>query len=70
MFAGIELDTDYARVSILEKDGEDLIFSIMPFELQLTGDNDRDGLILRQELERRGLNVKVANFSIPLYRQS
>ncbi|EEP59837.1 type IV pilus biogenesis protein PilM [Sulfurihydrogenibium yellowstonense] len=66
LFTGIELDTDYARVTILEKDGEDLIFSIMPFEIQLTGDNDQDGLILRQELERRGLNVKVANFSIPV----
>jgi type IV pilus assembly protein PilM len=65
LFTGIELDTDYARVSILEKDGKDLIFSIMPFEIQLTGDNEQDGLILRQELERRGLNVKIANFSIP-----
>lgn len=64
LFTGIELDTDYARVAILEKDGEDLIFSIMPFEIQLTGDNDQDGLILRQELERRGSNVKIANFSI------
>ena len=66
VFTGIELDTDYARVSILEKDGEDLIFSIMPFEIQLTGDNEQDGFILRQELERRGLNVKIANFSIPV----
>ena len=65
LFTGIELDTDYARVAILEKNGEDLIFSIMPFEIQLTGDNEQDGLILRQELERRGLNVKIANFSIP-----
>jgi len=65
LFIGIELDTDHARVSILEKDGEDLIFLIMPFEIQLTGDNDQDGLILRQELERRGLNIKIANFSIP-----
>jgi len=64
LFTGIELDTDYARVAILEKDDEDLIFSIMPFEIQLTGDNDQDGLILRQELERRGSNVKIANFSI------
>jgi type IV pilus assembly protein PilM len=53
-------------VAILEKDGEDLIFSIMPFEIQLTGDNEQDGLILRQELEKRDLNVKVANFSIPV----
>jgi len=66
LFTGIELDTDYARVAILEKDGEDLIFSIMPFEIHLTGDNEQDGLILRQELERRGLNVKIANFSIPV----
>jgi type IV pilus assembly protein PilM len=66
LFTGIELDTDYARVSILEKDGEDLIFSIMPFEIQLTGDNEQDGLVLRQELERRGLNIKIANFSIPV----
>jgi len=66
LFTGIELDTDYARVAILEKDGEDLIFSIMPFEIQLTGDNEQDGLILRQELERRGLSVKIANFSIPV----
>jgi type IV pilus assembly protein PilM len=66
LFTGIELDTDYARVAVLEKDNEDLIFSIMPFEIQLTGDNEQDGLILRQEIERRGLNVKVANFSIPV----
>jgi type IV pilus assembly protein PilM len=66
LFTGIELDTDYARIAVLEKDNEDLVFSIMPFEIQLTGDNEQDGLILRQELERRGLNVKVANFSIPV----
>ncbi|WP_299237642.1 pilus assembly protein PilM [Sulfurihydrogenibium sp.] len=66
LFTGIELDTDYARVTVLEKDNEDLIFSIMPFEIQLTGDNYQDGLILRQEIERRGLNVKIANFSIPV----
>jgi type IV pilus assembly protein PilM len=66
LFTGIELDADYARVAVLEKDNEDLVFSIMPFEIQLTGDNDQDGLILRQELERRGLNVKIANFSIPV----
>jgi type IV pilus assembly protein PilM len=66
LFTGIELDTDYARVTVLEKDNKDLIFSIMPFEIQLTGDNYQDGLILRQEIERRGLNVKIANFSIPV----
>jgi type IV pilus assembly protein PilM len=66
LFTGIELDTDYARVTVLEKDNEDLIFSITPFEIQLTGDNYQDGLILRQEIERRGLNVKIANFSIPV----
>ncbi|MBX0311393.1 MAG: pilus assembly protein PilM, partial [Sulfurihydrogenibium sp.] len=43
LFTGIELDTDYARITVLEKDNEDLVFSIMPFEIQLTGDNEQDG---------------------------
>jgi type IV pilus assembly protein PilM len=66
LFIGIELDTDYVRVPILQKDGEDIIFSIMSFEIQHTEDNDQDGLFLRQELKRRDLNVKAANFSIPV----
>lgn len=63
--AGIELDSNYARVSVLEKNGKDLVFSAMPFEIELIGDNEQDGIILMQELKRRGLDIKTANFSIP-----
>ncbi|WP_297889917.1 pilus assembly protein PilM [Sulfurihydrogenibium sp.] len=38
----------------------------MPFEIQVSGDNEQDGKILKNEIERRGLNVKSAAFSIPV----
>jgi type IV pilus assembly protein PilM len=63
---GIQLDINYARISVLEKSGRNLTLSSLPFEIQLTGDNYQDGLILRQELDRRGIDAKIANFSIPM----
>lgn len=65
-YAGIEIDYDFARVSVLEKDEEDrVVFSLMPFEFEIIGDNQQDGLILKEEIEKRGLEIKNANFSIP-----
>ncbi|MBX0310221.1 MAG: pilus assembly protein PilM [Sulfurihydrogenibium sp.] len=62
---GIELDSNYARVSILGRNGENLEFLVTPFEVELIGDNEQDGIILSQEFKRRGIDVKTANFSIP-----
>lgn len=66
LYTGIEVDYDFIRVSILEKNEKDqTVFSLMPFEFEITGDNQQDGLILKEEIEKRGLEIKNANFSIP-----
>ncbi len=63
---GIEIDYDFARVSILEKNEEGKItFSLTPFEFEITGDSTQDGLIIKDEIEKRGLQIKSANFSLP-----
>ncbi|WP_028950016.1 type IV pilus biogenesis protein PilM [Sulfurihydrogenibium subterraneum] len=65
-YNGIEVDTDYVRVGILKKENEIIEIPIMPFEFEVTGDNNQDGRILKDELERRGLKIKSASFSIPM----
>ena len=66
LYSGIEVDTDYIRVGILKKEDEIIEIPIMPFEFEVTGDNTQDGKILKDELERRGLKIKSACFSIPM----
>jgi len=66
LYSGIEVDTDYIRVGILKKENEIIEIPIMPFEFEVTGDNSQDGRILKDELERRGLKIKSASFSIPM----
>jgi type IV pilus assembly protein PilM len=64
--AGVEVDTDFMRIAVLRKEDTGLEFSLMPFEIDVTGDNEQDGKILKEELERRGVSIKSASFSIPM----
>jgi type IV pilus assembly protein PilM len=65
-YTGIEVDKDYIRVGLLQKDEDGFSLPIMPFEIHVSGDDEQDGKILKNELERRGLNIKSAAFSIPI----
>lgn len=66
VFVGIEIDYDYCRVSALQKEGDVISLPIMPFEFDIPKDENQAGLILRDEISRRGLNIKYANFSVPI----
>lgn len=66
IYVGIEVDYDFCRVSSLQKEDDVLNIPIMPFEFEITQDKDQSGLIIRDELSRRGLDVKYANFTIPV----
>ncbi|MEZ0323902.1 MAG: pilus assembly protein PilM [Hydrogenothermaceae bacterium] len=63
---GIEVDYDYCRVCSLSLGEEGLILPFMPFEFDILEDKDQSGLILKDELSKRSINVKTANFSIPI----
>lgn len=63
---GIEIDYDFCRVSSLQREDGLLNLPVMPFEFDIIQDEEQAGLILRDELSRRGLNIKYANFSIPV----
>lgn len=62
---GIEVDSDFIRIALIKKN-EKLELAIMPFEINVSGDNNQDGKILKNELERRGIEIKSAAFSIPI----
>ncbi|MGB9766373.1 MAG: type IV pilus biogenesis protein PilM [Sulfurihydrogenibium sp.] len=65
-YTGIEVDRDYIRIGLLQKDEDGFSLPIMPFEIHVSGDDEQDGKTLKEELERRGLNIKSAAFSIPV----
>lgn len=63
---GIEVDFDFCRVSLLQRDGDSIVLPVMPFEFEVLEDEEQSGLILKEEITRRGLNIKYANFSVPI----
>lgn len=63
----IEIDEDICKVSALSLNKGSLEIPVLPFEFEITGDDEQIGKFLKEELNRRGLtNVNSANFSIPL----
>ncbi len=63
---GIQLDKNFARVAVLEKEGKDFILPVMPFEVELPEDTEQAGLLLRDQLDKRDIKVKNAVVSIPI----
>lgn len=64
--AGIEVDTDFCRVAILEDTQEGIIPALIPFEFEIPSSDDlQAGLILKDEMNRRGIELKNAAFCIP-----
>ncbi|MCX7739266.1 MAG: pilus assembly protein PilM [Hydrogenothermaceae bacterium] len=65
-YVGIEVDKDFCRVAILQKEIDSISFPILPFEFEIVKDEDQSGRILREEIESKGLTIKHANFSVPI----
>ncbi len=63
---GIQLDKNFARVALLEREGKELIIPVMPFETELPEDAEQAGLLLRDQLDKREIKVKKAAVSIPI----
>ncbi len=63
---GIQLDRNFARVVVLEKEGKDFILPVMPFEVDLPEDPEQAGLMLRDQLDKREVKIKDAVVSIPI----
>lgn len=63
---GIEVDYDFCRVSAISREDSVLSLPFMPFEFDILEDEDQSGLILKDELNRRSINIKTANFSVPI----
>ncbi len=63
---GIQLDKNFARIAVLEKEGDEFVLPIMPFEIELPEDAEQAGLIIRDELDKREIKVKNAVVSIPI----
>lgn len=63
---GIEIDYDFCRVSLIKEENGSLSLPVMPFEFDIFEDEEQSGIILKDELSRRGINIKQANFSIPV----
>ncbi len=63
---GIQLDKNFARVAVLEKEGKEFILPVMPFEVDLPEDTEQAGLVLRDQLDKREIKIKKAAVSIPI----
>jgi len=61
---GIELDIDYARIALLEKEGDNLKLNIIPFEINNL--NENSGILIKENLEKREIKAKDAVFSLPI----
>ncbi len=55
---GIQLKKDFARVVALEKEDDHLNLPIMPFQIPLIENVEQSGKIIKDEFEKRGLNIK------------
>ncbi|SNZ04100.1 type IV pilus assembly protein PilM [Persephonella hydrogeniphila] len=62
---GIQLDRGFARVALLSKEGGHYIIPVMPFEVSLVDNKEQAGMLLKEELEKRDINIKNAVVSIP-----
>ena len=62
---GIQLDKGFARIAVLSKEKGHFEIPIMPFEIALVDNKEQAGLLIKEELEKRDLNIKKAVVSIP-----
>jgi len=62
---GIQLDKGFARVAVLEREMGKYHIPIMPFEVSLVENKEQAGMLIREELDKRGINVKSAVVSVP-----
>jgi len=63
---GIQLEKSFARVAALEKTTEGYTIPIMPFEVPFVDNKEEAGRLLREEIERRDIEVRSAAVSIPI----
>ncbi len=62
---GIQLDRGFARVAVLDKEGGKFTIPLMPFEVSLVDNKEQAGMLLKEELDKRDINIKNAVVSIP-----
>ena len=63
---GMQIKKDFARVVALEKDGDEFILPIMPFTVPLVENPEHAAKLIKEEFNKRELNVKNVVVSIPI----
>jgi len=63
---GLQLDRGFARVALLERVGGRYTIPVMPFEIPLVDNKEEAGRLIKEELEKRDIDIKSAAVSIPI----
>ncbi|WP_456381784.1 type IV pilus biogenesis protein PilM [Persephonella sp.] len=63
---GIQLDRGFARIAVLERIGGRYTIPVMPFEVPLVDNKEEAGRLIREEIEKRDIDVRSAAVSIPI----
>ena len=63
---GIQIKKDFARIVALEKEGDKFTLPVMPFQIPLVENEEHAGQLIKEEFEKRGINVKDVIASVPI----